>query len=185
MKMATFDQYLQFGHMVSADAISCELMQAILEGRVEIIHDRITVPNLSAAGLVALAQSKLHLTYLNPDLADWDFYKNQMKEIVEVGGETYEVMVWAPGCDVSTNDVRNYFPEDFTGNTAAFIAWVTAKNPRGFYVSIPEDDRLIQGGGRPCAPSFCREDRHPSLNLEDIRDGWYGHYRFVAFHKVK
>lgn len=37
-KNATFDQYLQFGHMVSADAISCELMQAILEGRVEIIE---------------------------------------------------------------------------------------------------------------------------------------------------
>ncbi|MEI7512637.1 MAG: hypothetical protein WCK01_04235 [Candidatus Uhrbacteria bacterium] len=37
-KKVTLDQYLQFGRMVSAGAVSCELMQAILEERVEIIE---------------------------------------------------------------------------------------------------------------------------------------------------
>lgn len=140
--------------------------------------ERITVPNLSAAELVAQAQSKRNLTYLNPDLAKWGF-------VTDEAGKTYEVMVWAPGRNVSTDDVRKHFPEGFHGNTAAFIAWVTAKNPEGYHASIPEDDRLFLRGDNLCAPHFNRGDRSRDLRLFCVDVDWSDGCRFVAFREVK
>lgn len=140
--------------------------------------ERITIPNLSAAELVAQAQSKLERTYLDPGFAKWEFVTNE-------AGKTYEVMVWAPGRYVTNEEVRRHFPKGFTGNTAAFVTWVTVNNPEGFYASIPEDGRLFLGGGNLCVPIFNREDGYRSLDLIHIDDDWYDLYCFVAFREFK
>lgn len=152
-----------------------------LVGRLRVqARDRITVPVLSADKLVEQAQSKLNLTYLNPDLARRGF-------VTDEAGKTYEVLVWAPGRYVTTDEVRKHFEAlKADGNTAAFVAWITENNPKGWYVSIPSDDsRLFPGGDGLCAPRFYRGDDGRGLSLGHVDVEWSDDCRFVAFREVK
>jgi len=140
----------------------------------------IQVPDLPAADLIKLAEKRIDLTYLNPDLASWDFMQNER-------GKKYEVMTWAPGRDVSSADVRDYFNERrFSGNTAAFISWLMEKQPYGYHASIPEDEQLWcdpESGGL-CAPYFYRDGARRRLDLHGVRDDWRGRWVFVAFREI-
>jgi hypothetical protein len=135
--------------------------------------DRITVPNLSVGELYEFAHMGL-FAHLSP--TRWD--------AADEGGKTYEVMIWAPGRFVTTDEVRKHFPEGFTGNTAAFIAWATEKNPMGWHVSIPEHDRLFLIGDRLCAPDFHRDGLSRFFSMYDVGHRWSDRCRFVAFRKV-
>ncbi len=180
-KKASFDQYLQLGHMVSAGTISCKLMQAILGGRVEIIdepreqtgslfrggvpsvesRDLITVPDLSAAELTKLAREKLSLAYLDDDLVKWNF-------IMDERGKTYEVKSWKPAREVMpVVEVQNHFTDGFVGNTAAFITLMIRDNPEGYHSSIPESSRLLRNGCNVQAPIFVRERRRGRMRAGD------------------
>jgi hypothetical protein len=145
----------------------------------EEIRDLITVPARSAAELIAQAKT-LGLTYLDKDLESWDFIRDE-------AGKTYEVLVWKPGREVvPATEVRAHFPKGFTGNTAAFIAWVTKHDPEGYYASIPEDDRLFADGGSLFAPNFFRAEADRKLGLYyDLRRRWCDYWSFVAFREVQ
>jgi hypothetical protein len=197
---ATFAQGIELLQMIQAGTLDRRTAQALIEGRVEILdkpreqtgspyrggpsggekRDLVNVPDLSAAGLIQFAQEKLGLTYLDADLAKWDF-------VTDERGKTYEVKVWKPGRGVvPATEVREHFTDGFVGNAAAFVAWVTKHNPEGFHASIPEDDRLFQHGGRLCAPDFLRDGGYRGLGLDDgVRGRWYGDWCFVAFREFK
>jgi hypothetical protein len=74
----------------------------------------------------------------------------------------------------------------FTGNTATFIEWITAKNPEGYYASIPEDDRCWHGPWSRglCAPCFGRDGSDRKLSLYGLQGGWGDGWVFVAFREV-
>src|SRR3989338_8496122 len=92
------------------------VLQTLIEQREVIIEsDTVVVPNISATTLIARARRDLALTYLDEDLAKWDFVNSE-------GGRRYKPLVWTPGCTVQSADIRAYFRErGFNGNSAAFI----------------------------------------------------------------
>ncbi|MEI7512635.1 MAG: hypothetical protein WCK01_04225 [Candidatus Uhrbacteria bacterium] len=143
-------------------------------------RDRITVTAPSAAGLIKLAKKQLSLTYLDGDLAKWDFVTDEC-------GKTYEVQSWKPGREVvPATEVREHFKDGFVGNTAAFIALMTRDNPEGYHASIPADDRLFQSGGLLYAPYFLRDECDRKLGLRhDVRDRWRDDMCFWAFREFK
>ena len=148
----------------------------------------ITVPALSAAELINLAQEKLGLTYLDEMLATWDFYKNRKGEVVDIGGKTYEVRSWKPGREVvPATEVREHFTDGFVGNTPAFIALMTRDNPEGAHTSLPEVARLFwKKNGFLGAPRFIHDENRCELGLEgDIPDGRHGPMCFWAFREVQ
>jgi hypothetical protein len=136
-------------------------LQLIVEGgklvpeTAQEIWDTITVPDLSAAELMIRAQRRSIFLSLRPDIAAWNFMQQDER------GKTYEVMTWAPCRGVSTDEVRAYFKRrGFGGNTAAFIAWMMAKQPLGFHASIPDEDmRLFRDTyGELLVPRFRQGD---------------------------
>lgn len=183
---ASAGQIAQIVRMLVSGEISAELAQALIEGKVEIVGrkpavlDRITVPNLSAADLVAQTKKEFNLNCLDADLAKWDF-------ITDERGKTYEVQIWTPGRGVvPATEVRTHFKDGFVGNTAAFIAWVKKTNPQGSHASIPEDDQLFRRGDYLCALYFRRVGEGRELNLcSDVRLRWHDYWSFVAFREVK
>ncbi|MEI7512636.1 MAG: hypothetical protein WCK01_04230 [Candidatus Uhrbacteria bacterium] len=181
VKKATLDQYLQLGHMVSSGAISPELVQALIEGRVAYkSSDPITVPKLSAAELCRLAQKKFSLKFLCTLLATWDFVGDEC-------GNTYEVKTWKPGCKVvPATDAREHFKDGFTGNTAAFIAWMVANCPTGNYMSIPEDERLFSSFKHGLsAPGFSRTCTESALGVRPVNMICDEDWTFVVFRLLK
>ncbi len=142
--------------------------------------DRITVPNLTAAALIELAKKELKLTYLDDELAYWDFFKDEH-------GKTYEVQVWNPGREViPATEVRKHFKDGFVGNTPAFITWVIKHSPNGYHASIPPNDRLFVSGNHLDAPRFVCDDEDREINLySDVRNMWGNYWFFVAFREFK
>lgn len=193
-KNATLKQIAELVSMIAAGDYDRDFVQAMIGKRVIIRpdatpyrggpssekQDLITVPRLSAAELVARAKEKLNLTYLNPDLARRGF-------VTDEAGKTYEVLVWAPGRYVTTDEVRKHFEAlKADGNTAAFVAWITENDPEGWHASIPSDDsRLFPFGGHLYAPRFYRDDDDRDLRLSHVDGEWDGGCRFVAFREVK
>ncbi|MEI7512623.1 MAG: hypothetical protein WCK01_04155 [Candidatus Uhrbacteria bacterium] len=180
-KKASPNQIAEIVSMLAKGTISHEQAQAIIENRISVsVLERITVPNLPAAELIAQAQSKLELTYLDGDLAKWDFVTDEC-------GKTYEVQSWKPGREVvPATEVREHFKDGFVGNTAAFIALMTRDNPEGYHASIPADDRLFQSGGLLYAPYFLRDECDRKLGLRhDVRDRWRDDMCFWAFREFK
>lgn len=146
-------------------------------------RDLITVPDLSAAELVAHAKKTLalHAPHPETDLETWDFIRDER-------GKTYEVQTGKlDRMFVLASKVREHFTDGFVGNTAAFVAWVIKHNPEGHYASFPEDDRLIRGVGFLCVPGFIRrEPNMHMLSLHGVGDRrWGSHWIFVAFREVK
>lgn len=142
----------------------------------------ITVPNLSAKELFALAEEKLELTF--PDdsgYASYDFVRDE-------GGKTYQVMVWQPVRSITTEEVCKYFNGlGFDGNPAAFLAWATEHNPEGCHVSLPSDDsRLYRHplSGVLYAPLFASGDGYRELGLCFVDRWWSAYWSFVAFREV-
>ena len=133
------------------------------------------------AELIRRIKGKVNLTYLNQNLAAWDFMKDEP-------GKTYEVMTWAPGRTVSDyREVQLYFRErGFGGNTAAFAVWLERHAPMGYHASIPEDDRLWRGSRSDdlYASYFYQDGACRDLGLFGVRDGWHGYWIFVAFREV-
>ncbi len=152
-----------------------ERYAAKVEGR-----DLITASNLSASERIGRAQTKLKLTHLDEGYKSYDFVRDE-------GGKTYEVLVWAPGRNVTTREARKHFEAlEADGNPALFVDWVTEHSPGGWHVSIPSDDsRLFPRGGSLCAPSFYRDVAFRRLYLGLVYGGWSGDCRFVAFREVK
>jgi hypothetical protein len=154
-------------------------LQRIIEGQTQVV----TVPDKSVNGLVDTAEREIGLTYLNSALRSNAF-------IIDERGKTYEVATWKPGRHVSSEDVRKHFRDldpsnPYLGNTAAFVAWVTEKQPMGWHVSIPEKSRLLPGAdGGLCAPLFYRGGAGRCLDLDGVAGGWGADDVFVAFREV-
>lgn len=87
---------------------------------------------------------------------------------------------------VSTDEARGCISElGFIGNTAAFVAWVTLKNPDGVHVSVPEDQHLRMRYRNLCAMSFWKSgDRSGILDLVAVSE-WSTNWTFVAFREVQ
>lgn len=143
---------------------------------------RVTVPkHLTSATLVEHVDARVRLTYVNPDLRSWNYLQDE-------AGKTYEVMTHVFNRTVSSADVNAFFAEKgFGGNTAAFNAWVAETNPRGYYASIPKDDRLWCGpeSDELCAPFFNRGGDFRRLGLCWVGDDWDNSWVFVAFREVQ
>lgn len=141
----------------------------------------VTVPDMSAADLVALAKQNLALTHLDEDLPRWDFIQDER-------GKRYEVLIWSPGRDVVATDTRAYFSErKFNGNTAAFIAWVVARNPEGYWASTPDEAARLWRDPRSrrlCALRFIRDGADSWLNIDFVGNGWGSHWSLVAFREI-
>lgn len=151
------------------------------------------VPDCAPAELVARAKEDLDLTHLDGDLAKWDFYRyrvaqGQPARVVEVRGERYEVLTWAPGEHKMTKQVRAHFSAlSADGNTGAFISWIRMTNPMGYHVSIPSDDALLSRGPESrglYAPCFYRGAAGRELHLHDVDGEWGVSWVFVAFRKL-
>lgn len=147
--------------------------------------ETVTVPDLPVAELIALAEQSfkdagIPLTYLNPDYSGWDFLLNER-------GKTFRVFTNTFTKDWEADDARAW-QEDIgaDGNTAAFIAWVIARKPTGYFVSIPNDDSPLcrDSDGRLCVPYFRRDADHRRLLLNDVRHGWHRDYSVVAFRAI-
>lgn len=156
-------------------------LQRIIEGQTQTV----TVPKVSDEELIAAAESDIKLTYLNPA------YRSEGNKIIQgEGGKTYEVATWKPGRNVSSAEVRKHFRDldlanPYLGNPAAFVAWITEKQPEGWHVSIPEESRLLRhAGGSLCAPGFDRGSAGRSLLLDDVASDWDVDFVFVAFREV-
>jgi hypothetical protein len=150
---------------------------------------RITVPNLSAAGLIAETKEKLGLEVLELDELGYRFYDFMNDE----AGRTYDVRVWVPNRPVKTSEVRKYFSDlGFDGNTAAFLTWVAKSNPRDYHMSIPSDDSRLYFHRQLrllCAPGFQHprpKKRYLALTRVDgaVDGAWREHWRFVGFRPV-
>lgn len=141
--------------------------------------NRITVPNLSAAALIAQADERLGLERLESGYLEHDFVRDE-------GGKTYAVMVWKPEACISTEEVRKHFSDlGFDGNSAAFVAWVTKHKLEGYYASIPSDDsRLFLREGRLYVPLFYRDEHGLRLDLDVVTTKWVEGLSFVAFREV-
>src|SRR3989339_380556 len=124
----------------------------------------VVVQSIPAPQLVEWVKGKLTLTYLNLNFATWDFLRGE-------GGKRFEVLTWAPGRWVSSDEVRTYFRgKGSVGNTAAFLSWIGETNPEGYWVSIPEDEHLWRHprSGSLCAPNFLRDGSRRRLSLSDV-----------------
>lgn len=138
----------------------------------------ITVPDLSAMDMLAVAKEKAVLTYLDFDYQKYAFIKDEK-------GKKFEVATWAPGRGVSSDAVREYFRAlGFEGNPAAFVAWITKVDRDGWYVSIPEDARCFAIGDALFAPYFGRDGSRRGLRLLRLANGWYSDRVFVAFREI-
>ena len=187
---ATMAQAVEVLRLIEAGRLSRKMVEAIIQGRVEIegrklvlpVSDAtncITVPDLSAVQLLEWVRSRLTLEYPISAIEGWDFVRDER-------GKTYEVEVWTPGCRVVPAwEVRPHFSNGFFGNTAAFIAWVEMTNPLGQFASIPEDDRLYCLGSQLRALNFERVNgRRGSFDSRHVRNRWGASWSFVAFREV-
>lgn len=167
------------GTLPVADVLAA--LQRIIEGQTQTV----TVPNVSDEELIAAAESDIKLTYLNPA------YRSEDNKIIQgEGGKTYEVATWRPGRNASSAEARKHFRDldpanPYLGNPAAFVAWITEKQPEGWHVSIPEESRLLRSaGGYLCAPDFHRGGADRGLDLRGVASDWRDGYVFVAFREV-
>lgn len=144
--------------------------------------DTIRVPALSATEIISAAKRKFDLRRDPPHLADWNFMRDE-------AGRTYEVLTHNFGRDVTCREVQSFFREKgFSGNTAAFVAWLTERTPFGAFATIPDEDRLfrIPDTNLLFAPTFDRkrDSRLIWLNTRFVASAWYGHWVFVAFRAI-
>jgi hypothetical protein len=100
----------------------------------------IQVPDLSGNLLVSSARERLKLTHSCGVVARWAFARDERKK-------RFEFLTWTPSrLLVPSEGVREHFEKaGFRGSTAAFIAFVMHFQPVGFFASIPEDDRFLDG----------------------------------------
>lgn len=162
-------------------------MQAMIEKRVDLTDrfDLITVPHVTSVELIDQAQEKLGLTYLDKAFGKWDFIRDEL-------GNVYQVGIWTPRRSVRPSlEVRSHFQHGFVGNTTAFVVWATKFRPEGWYASIPEDDKLFRGGGGLfeddadlCAPYFYLDHELCGLGMGCATERWGDGCTFVAFRKV-
>lgn len=149
-------------------------------------NETVTVPDLPAAELIALVQRSfkeagIPFTYFNPDLEAWDF-------LLDERGKTFQVLMYNFGRNWETHEARAWQKSvGADGNVAAFIAWVIAKKPMGWFVSIPNDDARLWRHpvrGFLCAPRFYRDDDYRDFHLRDVQGQWGGGSSAVAFRAI-
>jgi len=150
--------------------------------------NQITVPQLASLDLLKHAIQQARLTRrVDDSFKAWNF-------ITDECGKTFEVLTHAfTHSRVSREDIRKHFREKgFSGNTAAFIAWLCGpKSPCGSYMCIPDEDRLPRKSkfGSWVAPSFFQDEKRKNriLGFEQIGDPDYfgGQTIFVAFREIK
>ncbi len=142
--------------------------------------DLVQVPVLSPNDLIKYAKRELRLTYLDEDLAKWNFMMDEQ-------GKAFEVRLWKPDCEVVPSvEVYEYFSDGFFGSTATFVAWVAKYNPKGYFASIPRSEKLFRRDGRLYATSYVHDDTRRKLTLgHDVRRSWRDHWTFVAFREIR
>jgi len=153
----------------------------------------ITVPDVSAAELVARAKREMDLDHLAPGLVGWDFYQRQSGNDqppvpIKVRGKRYEVLKWEPGKATKTQEVYDHFkPLEADGNVGAFIAWITETKPWGHCFSIPSVDPSLRRGPtaiRFHTLEFVGDNSFRSLCLYAKRANFPEWAIFVAFREL-
>jgi len=113
---------------------------------------------------------------------------------LDVEGFQYEVLVWIPGDDQTTQGVRDHFATllegSADGNIALFIAWITQNKPVGTYATIPSGDYLLWGYSmrqRLCTATFVHggfPEVYRELYLDVVDEIWGEPWQFVAFRQL-
>lgn len=139
----------------------------------------VTVPDCSTAELIALARKKLKLNYVDPDYANYDFFRRSRS----VAGRSYRVFVWSPDRAVTNREVRARFRTVHAdGNPAAFIAWIMEEDPEGRHASLPSGSFLYRDPDSWLVrvPHFVKDNRR-ELGLYGIGRMWFAQWSFAAF----
>ncbi|GEM_PF-3258367 len=109
-----------------------------------ITQSLIVVPDLNAVDLTALVKRDRALTYLDSDVAAWDYYRGDKGQSIPGRGWQFEALVWEPQLGSSEiippETVRAYFRKHgYFGHTGAFIQWRHVVDLEGYHASIPDD----------------------------------------------
>ena len=150
-------------------------------------HERfIFVPDVEATELTAIAKQELDLTYINSDYELWDYYQGNDGKPISGRGKVFEVMMWKPGREVSTEEVRRHFEaEGFTGHAGAFTQWRRVCGLQGFHASIPDDNGCWRrSDGALCAPYSYFSDGYRKLDHRWVNGRWDLSWSFVAFREL-
>jgi hypothetical protein len=200
---ATFDQYLRLGAMIQAGTLDRKMVQAIIEGRIEILDKPCEQtsspyrggPSSDAPGFRALVE------YVQPSYADlkkafdwvYDGYKNAEFKAIDV-------------CkDVSTENREIEFELvhlDKEMHTDAILAELDRLGFRpalyeellGFAKQYPDEQRkypivalgsVDRSDDRLCSPYVREDDRGRVLHMLwiDVPDPWFRRCRFLAVRK--
>lgn len=160
----------------------------------KLVTNTILVPDLAPADLVAQAEKKIGLNYLDPSFQTWNFCQyhvaeGQPERFLDVRGKRYEVLIWKPRNHVTTQRVRDHFKKlGADGNVPVFIAWITETKPAGYCASIPSDDDLLYRDSDDCLYTPCLyygDDAGRKLRLHLVAGlGGDDHDVFVAFREI-
>jgi hypothetical protein len=140
----------------------------------------ITDLTITAPALVSAVRDELELTRLDDCYSEWDFIRDEP-------GRTFEVLVWAQGSATSSDAAREHFAAlGAQGNTALFLEWIRNRQRNGWFITVPEDDRLFRNAyGERLVPVFLRDGESRRLRLGNFTGEWQDTYMFVAFREVK
>ena len=146
----------------------------------------ILVHDLPANELIALAKTRCNLTYIDPDYEKWDMFQGLDGKVISGRSKTFKSLVWKPGREVSSNEVREYFKaKGFAGHAAAFTAWVMENKPAGYHASIPDDNGCWRDSGRLLyAPDSIFGDGSRRLDHDWVAHGWVDSWCFVGFREL-
>lgn len=150
---------------------------AKVEGR-----DIVEVPDLSAVEFFAEIKRKFGANNIYGG-----FQEDDADFIVCSPGKSYEVTTWSPQRRVKSEEVREHFyPLGFSGNNAAFLAWIMREDPGGLWASIPSLDGEIIG--QPHQRLILRFQRDEGcrrkLDTRSFTHGWKDGHSFVAFREI-
>lgn len=137
----------------------------------------VTVPDMSSADLIRHATQTLQGVSIDWEFESWDFLKDEDR------GMSFEVRTHAFGRRVWTAEVCKHFLRGgYEGNTAAFIAYVIDRRPRGWITSLSvKMSRLYRDRSEHTfkAPCFKGVD----LFLASVNDHWSSEWTFASFRR--
>ena len=146
----------------------------------------ILVPDLAAVDFTALVKRELRLTYLDPDYERWDFYRGLDGKKIPGRGKRFEPLLWTPGRQVSSEEVRSYFCErGMIGHVGAFTEWRRTCGLQGWHASIPDDNGCWRSpDGSLYAPYSDFDGGHRRLDQDRLADDWDDYFSFVGFREL-
>lgn len=144
----------------------------------------VVVPDMCAVEITALARQRRQFADVDPDYQEWDYFVGPGGQPISGRGGRFEVFMWDPVPEVSSEEVRAHFKaKKAYGNVAAFTAWIAQNSLAGCYASIPEEGIYSRNGY--CVPVSARTEKQSRLTRRWLGGGWRkGGCIFVAFREL-